>query len=88
MLYKINEHIKWKVFDEEVALINITTGECYSLDETSSLIWILISKKASYTEMMQVLKSKLDIGDSNIQEEIDSTLNLFKENTLIKESAD
>ncbi|MBX7174813.1 MAG: PqqD family protein [Pyrinomonadaceae bacterium] len=64
--YRINTpHIVSEVFaDEEAAIINLKTGNYYSLNKTATEIWSLIEKGFSFDEIMLFFQNNFKLDDS------------------------
>ena len=80
--YRINTpHIVSEVFaDEEAAIINLKTGNYYSLNKTATEIWSLIEKGFSFDEIMLFFQNNFKLDDSFQINEIKQ----FIENLIIE----
>lgn len=64
--YKINSpHIVSEVFaDAEAAIINLKTGNYYSLNKTATEIWSLIEKGAGLGAITNFIAANFNVGDT------------------------
>ncbi len=70
--YRINTpHIVSEVFaDEEAAIINLKTGNYYSLNKTATEIWTLIEKGLSFDEITLFIQNNFKFNNSFQSDEI------------------
>ncbi|MDD5431735.1 MAG: PqqD family protein [Candidatus Omnitrophica bacterium] len=60
--YKIKtEDVSYKLVENEVIVLNLKTGEYYTLDETGSFVWLLLEQKTSIDEIAGKLSKKYGI---------------------------
>ena len=84
--YRINTpHIVSEVFaDEEAAVINLKTGNYYSLNKTSTEIWSLIENGANLSDINSFICDTFNIKDSLQINEIEQFIeNLLDEDLIV-----
>ena len=83
--YKINlPHIVSEVFaDEEAAIINLKSGNYYSLNKTAAEIWLLIEKGASSDEIAGFILDNFSFKESFEKTEIEEFIKILMEEDLI-----
>ena len=64
--YRINSpHVVSEIFaDEEAAIINLKTGNYYSLNKTGAEIWSRIEEGNDLSQIIEFVKSNFNVGDS------------------------
>ena len=83
--YRINTpHIVSEVFgDEEAAVLNLKTGNYYSLNKTATEIWSLIGKESSLSDINSFICDSFNIKDSFQINEIEQFIEKLKTEDLI-----
>ena len=83
--YRINSpHIVSEVFaDEEAAVINLKTGNYYSLNKTATQIWSLVEEGMSFSNVTDFILDKFIIEDSFKTAEIEQFIKKLIEEDLI-----
>jgi hypothetical protein len=80
--------IVWKELDQEVVLLDVSSGECFTLGKVGSALWKLIVEQKNDGEMIEFITSKFKVeaeqAKSDFQEFIES---LLKEGILTKNTA-
>lgn len=83
--YRINTpHVVSEVFaDEEAAIINLKTGNYYSLNQTAAEIWSRLEKGANFEEINQFISRSFNLKDSFKTDEIRQFIKKLAEEDLI-----
>jgi hypothetical protein len=83
--YKINTpHIVSEIFaDEEAAVINLKTGNYYSLNTTAAEIWSLIEKGSSKSRITKYFFNNFNLEDSFDSSEIERFIKALIDEDLI-----
>jgi hypothetical protein len=84
--YRINTpHIVSEVFaDEEAAIINLKTGNYYSLNKTATEIWSLIEKESSLNQINSFFLDNFNLEDTSQITEIEQFIeNLVNEDLIV-----
>lgn len=87
-IYRINSPtIIHEIIDGEAVIINMELGYYYSIDQTGAVIWDLVNKHASETEIVESI-SRSYTGDQNIirSSVSDFIIELQRENLIIPAS--
>ena len=80
--YKINsENVTYRIIDGEALILNLKTGEYYSLSQSGTFIWKFLGEKITLEELADKLSQEYDIN-KNVA--ISDTKALLKD--LISES--
>ena len=63
--------VVWRLVEGEVVLLNITTGQYYSLDEVGSRVWSLLPSTGSSLEgLRDALLAEFDADPSDIDRDL------------------
>lgn len=68
----------------EKVMLSVRNGKYYNLGEMGGVIWDLIEKPLSVTELVAVLRSKYEVEQSTCEEQVISFLELLLEEGLIE----
>ena len=71
--YKINsEEVTYKIIDNQAVILNLKTGNYYSLNETGTFIWRLLEKRIGIADIANRLAEefgvdiKIALGDTKL----------------------
>lgn len=86
--FKINApHIIHEIFsDDEAAIINLKTGNYYSLNPTGAEIWALIERNLTDEQIIEILKDRYETDSIDVKKEIKGFFNELKVEDLIIEN--
>jgi len=70
-------YINYEVFEDEIVIVNLLTGNYYSLSQAGMPIWMLIEKGYSEDQIVKVFKKRFSIEttDHEIREYIKKLVN-------------
>ncbi len=68
----------------EVALMSITNGKYYSLNETGARIWSLIEKPASISDVCKTIHEEFDVDQSTCQTAVLSVISSLADEGLVE----
>ena len=80
---KKNEDILVKKIDKEAVLLNLATGDYFTLNETLRVIWSLIDGKLTLQEMALKMVSSYDVGYRRALSDIISLVGKLQKRKLI-----
>ncbi len=88
--YKINApHIVHEIFpDEEAAIINLKSGNYYSLDPVGAFVWAHIESGATVGEIVEEIHGRYEGDLAEISGEINRFLGVLQEEQLIVAATD
>ena len=83
--FKVNApKVIYEVFDDEIVVINMDTGNYYSIDKVGSDIWSLLEVGNSCTEVLQGIKESYQGSGYEIESSLHSFIEeLLKEQLII-----
>ena len=83
--YRINSpHVVSEIFaDEEAAIINLKTGNYYSLNKTGADIWSRIEEGNNFSEIIEFIKSNFNVDDSFDRSGVEQFVKRLKDEDLI-----
>ena len=86
LVFKLNEDIAFKEVDGNLVLLNLTSGFYYSLNETATLIYRLLRKNKSRSEILQELCTAYGVSEDTARRDLEDCLeSLVREQVLLKQ---
>jgi len=84
--YRIDkDKIMYRVIDGEVVILNLNTGDSYSLNEVGTRIWQAIIEENKYLSgILSCLKKEYDISEKQLEKDILKLVSELEENELIR----
>src|SRR5918992_2731924 len=88
MRYAVNSgQVISEVIDGEAVMINMTTGNYYSLNETGAVIWDALERSASVEEIVSGLESGYDSTREQIEQAVGELVAELEREELIVPAA-
>jgi hypothetical protein len=75
MPYTPSENVTWKTVSTGTVLLNLESGEYYTLNNTGSLIWSDLLEKKLPSEIVEHLSTEFDCEIETAQADVDEYLN-------------
>ncbi len=85
MAYRIPQHVLHSTLDDESVLLNLHSGEYYSLNESGSIIWNLLSNGHDQNEIIKELLGRFDIPLDTLEQDFNDIVEDLKTNGLLVE---
>lgn len=86
VFFEINPKVVHEGIDNEVILINLDSGNYYSLRKVAGLIWQMLQNSYSQEQIISSITKACQQEEGAIKQEIDNFLDQLKEEELIKQS--
>lgn len=81
---EISKNVTWKPLGEKVVAVKVETGEYYTMNEVSSLIWKAISDGKNIDEIAQQICDEYDNEDiDSVKKDIEEQISEWKQELLI-----
>ena len=81
---EISKNVTWKSLKDKIVAVKVDTGEYYTMNEVSSLIWQAISNGKSVDEICQLIYQEYDNDDmSSISNDVEEQISEWKKELLI-----
>ncbi len=81
---EISKNVTWKPLGEKIVAVKVDTGEYYTMNEVSSLIWLAINDGKSVDEICeQILQEYNNTDKASILNDIEEQINEWKQELLI-----
>ena len=84
MAFKIPDNITWKVLKSGTVLLNITSGNYYTLNETASHIWDNIVTQKDRHEIILSLCELYDCSRDQAETDVEDTFSFFTREGLLE----
>ncbi len=81
--YVVQENISYELVENSYIILNLNNGKFYELNNSSSFIWGLTSKKNSLKKIIENTKEHFSISDDKVSE-ILSIIDKFEHLELIQ----
>lgn len=86
--YTINkDKITYRIVDNEAVILNLDTGEYYSLDATGTFIWKLLEKKAGIDELSDKVANEYGISEKEAMRDLKSLIKDLVLEEMVLETA-
>jgi len=81
---EISKNVTWKPLGEKIVAVKVDTGEYYTMNEVSSLIWLAINDGKSVDEICeQILQEYNNTDKASILNDIEEQISEWKQELLI-----
>lgn len=81
---EISKNVTWKPLGEKIVAVKVDTGEYYTMNEVSSLIWRAINNGKSTDEICeQILQEYANTDKTSILNDIEEQISEWKQELLI-----
>lgn len=81
---EISKNVTWKPMGEKIVAVKVDTGEYYTMNEVSSLIWRAIDDGKSNEEICEYILQEYDNPDkASILNDIEEQISEWKQELLI-----
>ena len=81
---EISKNVTWKPLGEKIVAVKVDTGEYYTMNEVSSLIWRGINDGKSIDEICEQILQEYDNADkASILNDIEEQISEWKQELLI-----
>ena len=82
------DHVLHQELDGEIVLLDVNSGDYYSLNEVGSTIWGLISEKKALSEILEVLCHEFDADASVLKSDLEAFVRQLDEAGFLVISGD
>ena len=79
---EISKNVTWKPLGEKIVAVKVDSGEYYTMNEVSSLIWRGINDGKTVDEIASQIRQENDDTDS-IKKDIEEQISEWKQELLI-----
>ena len=81
---EINKNVTWKPLGEKIVAVKVETGEYYTMNEVSSLIWRAINDGKTIEDICEQIKQEYENDDiASIQKDVEEQISEWKQELLI-----
>lgn len=81
---EISKKVTWKSLGEKIVAVKVDTGEYYTMNEVSSLIWRAINDGKSVDEICeQILQEYANTDKASVLNDIEEQISEWKQELLI-----
>ena len=84
MHFKINKpKVIHEVFDDEVVVVNLSSGSYYSLEKVGADIWGLVERGADESEIIEGIVQRYEGSREEIENAVNQLLTEFRQESLV-----
>jgi len=84
--YKINsENITYRIIDNEAVVLNLETGQYYSLNETGTFIWKLLGKGINRDDLINRIAEEFEIDKRSAANDVKPLLKDLLSEKMIRQ---
>jgi hypothetical protein len=81
---EISKNVTWKPLGEKIVAVKVDSGEYYTMNEVSSLIWRGINDGKTVDEIAVLISQEYDNDDTeSIKKDIEEQISEWKQELLI-----
>ncbi len=81
---EISKNVTWKPLGEKIVAVKVDSGEYYTMNEVSSLIWRGINDGKTVDEIASQIRQEYDNDDTDsIKKDIEEQISEWKQELLI-----
>ena len=81
---EINKNVTWKPLGEKIVAVKVETGEYYTMNEVSSLIWRAINDGKDIEAICEQISQEYDNDDqTSIRQDVEEQISEWKQELLI-----
>jgi hypothetical protein len=84
--FETSDNIAWRNINEEVVILNLKSGEYFTLNDVGQVIWLAITDKNNIEEIRQKVVDNFDVSPENAAKDIDKFLTGMLNEGLLHES--
>lgn len=88
MQLQIADKVSWKQMDDLIVVVDIQTGEYYSLNETAATIWQAIAEGKGREGARAAVLSKFDVDESAADQDVGQCIGQWVSHGIVKEGND
>ncbi|MCP4216185.1 MAG: PqqD family protein [bacterium] len=81
---RIPEQVTWKILKSGTVLLNLKTGDYYTLNETASEIWNLVLEDKKKDEIISAVCDIYDISKEQAGQDVSKTFSFLESESLLK----
>lgn len=84
MSYKTLDNVTWKNVSSGIVLLNLESGEYYTLNDTGSLIWADLMENKSPAEIVSHMEAEFDADAESIKQDYDDFMSYLLNEKLLQ----
>jgi hypothetical protein len=82
-MFDIPEDVTWKNFNAGVVLLNLTTGNYYTLNESASIIWRALMEGKSESEILMGILAEYNCEEKRAKDDMAEQISFLLSEKLI-----
>lgn len=81
--YTVNPKTIYKVFEDEVHILDHKTATIHSLNQTASFIWMQLLKPTTKSALVKKIEDEFDVSREKLEKDVDRFLEKYLKNDHI-----
>lgn len=79
-----NDDISWRIVEDEVIILNLTSGFYYTLTSTGTRMWNLLERNKTTEDIIKIVSDEYGIDRQIVRDDIVYLFNELEKEDLIK----
>lgn len=84
--YRLGDDINWRLVDDEIIILDLNSGEYFSLNDTGTEIFLAIKDHTPLDILLEHQRKKFGKTTAQLKQDIDDLLKELLQNNIIKKS--
>jgi hypothetical protein len=84
--FKTSENITWRNVNEEVVILNLKSGEYFTLNDVGQFVWLAVADQKNMEEIRQKVVDAFDVTPEKASEDIEEFISRMLDEGLLHES--
>jgi len=85
-MYKAGENTTYRVLEGEAVVLNVKTGNYYTLNETATRIYEMVVSGSTPDQIAEKMTAEHEVNLEEVRKDIDEQIRLWIEGNLIEKS--
>ncbi len=84
--FKTSENIAWRNVNEEVVILNLKSGEYFTLNDVGQFVWLAVADQKNMEEIRQKVVDAFDVSPKKASEDIEEFISRMLDEGLLHKS--
>jgi hypothetical protein len=84
--FKTSENIAWRNVNEEVVILNLKSGEYFTLNDVGQFVWLAVADQKNIEEIRQKVVDAFDVSPEKASEDIEAFISRMLDEGLLHKS--
>ncbi len=84
--FKTSENIAWRNVNEEIVILDLKSGEYFTLNDVGQFIWLAVADQKNVGEIRRIVVAEFDVSPEKASEDIKKFITEMLEEGLLHKS--